>query len=147
MQEPIWLEVPEQFVNSSNAERREIIRTLLDAVSGESCPAVVIPLKPKGDFAVLQLNAGIRMPDAILLQFSMQIVEGFQTVALELLANYTAEEEQELQEIIRAHGEIGAGWGVSEEELALVVPKRLIEQAKTRVGTLFTSTEEPFAAG
>ena len=132
-----WADAPADFAQGSTAERHADMRTVLDVTRGEAVAATSFPLRPDGSFTVLHLVAGVTEDG--FMTFDGPTVSRFEALAKEVTAAFSDEERAAVERMIRDFREIGAPWGVSGEELALVVPARRVEEVKRRIGEMFAS--------
>lgn len=140
-----WLDAPNRFATSAPAERRETLSAALGAMAGEPYAANTFPLKPDGRFTVLTIHASVTEEGFV--HFAPQVVEAFNALAKELAGRFTDEERAALQTIIRNYFEVGSAYGASDEAMAVVVPERLIAEAKDRIDEAFSVVEEPLVIG
>lgn len=75
--------------------------------------------------------------------FSPALMQRFEEVAKELVAEFSPDDRRRLDDAIRDYYEVGAAYGTSDEGLGVVVRTERLEQAKARIEVIFTEVDEP----
>ena len=134
MSDLTWLEAP----NAGADGRRGFLGSVHDLLKTfpERYVATAIPFGANNEVTMLHVVAGLEGDD--LVNFDASLIRNFEMLAASLLAELTPEERREAERAQTA-GEIGALFGASNEELAVVVPSRMAGSAQEQISALFAS--------